>query len=225
MGARNVAGVFVKWGHLPPTSKILLIYMAHVAHDGPEPTFWGGREALAGALGRTVPSAPERGDYSPAAEAARAVRAAAFQAVKDALRPLIVAGAARRSVVGANGRRTEYRLNLDPFAKGEEIPTPKGEEIPTPKEQQRNNRGLPRGRTSPDPSTHLPERPAGQEAMSEGGSSAGAALAAMAASGVFEALPPWCGHCTEASRTLTPTGPGPHRPRRCPDCHPLAVTR
>jgi hypothetical protein len=32
------------------------------------------------------------------------------------------------------------------------------------------------------------------------------------------ARPPWCGECDEATRMLDPD-----RPRRCPDCHPLAV--
>lgn len=95
MGAQLVSRVFVSWGHLPDRPFRLLAHMALVVKDAhPKPTYWGGRDAMAQALGL---------DPSPAAH----------QSVKRAMRALVTAGAAEVAYYGHTGKRTEYLLTLD----------------------------------------------------------------------------------------------------------------
>ena len=95
MGAQLVSRVFVYWSDLPDRPFRLLVHMALTVKDATkEPTYWGGRDALAQALGL------EPGE-------------AAYQSVKRALRQITEAGAARIGVHGHAGRRTEYVLTLD----------------------------------------------------------------------------------------------------------------
>jgi hypothetical protein len=84
--------------------------MAHVAKDtNPTPTYWGGRNDLAEALGL------------PPGEAA-------YQSVKRAVRHIVRAGAVEIAYVGHATKRTEYRLTLDrmPRKKGVTERTPRG---------------------------------------------------------------------------------------------------
>ena len=94
MGAQLVSRVFTSWSHLPDRPFRLLCHMALVVKDATkEPTYWGGRDAMAQALGL----AP-----SPAAH----------QSVKRAMRTIVASGAARIVYHGHAGKRTEYRLTL-----------------------------------------------------------------------------------------------------------------
>ena len=55
MGAGNVGLVYARWGHLPHAPFRVLAYMAlRTLDDGDPPRFWGGRESLAVALGRSA---------------------------------------------------------------------------------------------------------------------------------------------------------------------------
>ena len=52
MGASHVSACYAQWSHLPDRPFRLLTYMALIAKDAtPEPTFWGGRDAMCLALG------------------------------------------------------------------------------------------------------------------------------------------------------------------------------
>jgi hypothetical protein len=98
MGAQLVARVYVHWAALPDRPFRLLVHMALVVKDASTvPTYWGGRDAMAQALGL----AP-----SPAAH----------QSVKRAMRAIIASGAAEIGYHGHAGKRTEYVLTLDPTA-------------------------------------------------------------------------------------------------------------
>ena len=110
MGARLVAQVFTHWTHLPDRPFRILVRMAHVAKDtNPTPTYWGGRNDLAEALGL------------PPGEAA-------YQSVKRAVRHIVRAGAVEIAYLGHATKRTEYRLTLDrmPREKGVTERTPRG---------------------------------------------------------------------------------------------------
>lgn len=98
MGAQLVSRVYVSWGHLADRPFRLLAHMALVVKDATEePTYWGGRDAMAQALGL---------DPTPAAH----------QSVKRAMRAIVAAGAAKVVLYGHAGKRTEYLLTLDPQA-------------------------------------------------------------------------------------------------------------
>jgi len=104
MGAGNVKLAFVHWGDLPATPFRLLVYMCLRSRDGESPTFWGGREDLAFALGRAVPE----GDDPDS----RRARNAAFKAVKDALAVLARRGAITTAERARPGRNAVYRIHL-----------------------------------------------------------------------------------------------------------------
>jgi hypothetical protein len=94
MGARLVSATYAHYGHLPDRAFRLLIYMALVCKDETKaPTYYGGREALATALG--------------AAE-----NEAGFHAVKRCIATLVEAGAVSREMQGYHGKRSEYRLHV-----------------------------------------------------------------------------------------------------------------
>ena len=110
MGARLVAQAFTHWTHLPDRPFRVLVRMALVAKDtNASPTYWGGRDDLADALGL------------PPSEAA-------YQAVKRAVRQIVSAGAVEIAYLGHATKRTEYRLTLDtmPRQKGVAQSTPRG---------------------------------------------------------------------------------------------------
>lgn len=94
MGAQLVSRVYTSWSHLPDRPFRLLCHMALIVKDSTKkPTYWGGRDAMAQALGM------EPGD-------------AAYQSVKRAVRQIISAGAAEVALHGHAGKRTEYVLTL-----------------------------------------------------------------------------------------------------------------
>jgi len=105
MGAGNVKMVFVHWGDLPGAPFRLLVYMALRSKDGERPTFWAGRDDLAWALGKRVPT----GDDA----ASRRAREAAYQAVKEAIRTLTRRGAITTLERARPGRNAVYLLRLD----------------------------------------------------------------------------------------------------------------
>jgi hypothetical protein len=94
VGARLVAATYAHYPHLPDRAFRLLVYMALVCKDDtPTPVYYGGREALATALG--------------AAE-----DAAGYQVVRRCLSALVAYGAISRELAGYRGKRAEYRLNV-----------------------------------------------------------------------------------------------------------------
>lgn len=124
MGAGNVAQVYARWAHLPDRAFRLLVFMSLISldHDA-EPKFWGGREQLAGALGRITPPEPAQGDTSARAEQARKDRRADFEAVKSGIRDLVDNHVIEVASRARPGRNAEYRLCLDaPKGKGEPAP-------------------------------------------------------------------------------------------------------
>jgi hypothetical protein len=95
MGAQLVARVYRAWGHLPNRPFRLLLHIALTIKDHtPEPTYWGGREAMADALG-LPPEEP-----------------LSHQSVKRTVRVLVEAGALERVLYGHAGARSEYRLHF-----------------------------------------------------------------------------------------------------------------
>lgn len=125
MGAGNVALVYARWGHLPDRAFRLLGFMALISLDkDAQPMFWGGREALAGALGRQTPEEPAEGDMSPRAVQARKDRRADFEAVKSGMRTLVDNSVVEVSARARPGRNAQYLLRLD-AAKGKADPAPK----------------------------------------------------------------------------------------------------
>src|SRR5262249_41497170 len=85
----------------------LLTYMAVTAKDdGDRPSFWGGRDSLALAIGRMV---PDKHTQDPEEIAARRL---AFKAVTRTLGALKDAGAITVLVPAAPGRNAVYALNL-----------------------------------------------------------------------------------------------------------------
>lgn len=107
MGAGNVKLVFARWGDLPGNAFRALIFMAVTSMDEDDPPlFWGGRESLAVALGRTVPDSDLDDDES------RLEREATFKAVKRTVQDLAKAGAITTVNVARPGRNAVYALNL-----------------------------------------------------------------------------------------------------------------
>jgi hypothetical protein len=137
MGAGSVALVYARWAHLPDRPFRLLVYMALVTLDDDDPPrYWAGRELLAAALGRIVPGEPDPADKTPRAEEFRRMRAADFQAVKNALRPLFNAGVVVVDATPGPRRNAVYRLTLG-VSTGKVSPTEQGRP------------GLPTGKVSP----------------------------------------------------------------------------
>lgn len=96
MGAAHVSACYAQWSHLPDRPFRVLAYMALIAKDStPEPTFWGGRDALCIALG--IEADP-----------------AGYRVIRRALAELIDAGALERKYVGHAGKRSEYRVHVTP---------------------------------------------------------------------------------------------------------------
>ena len=94
--------------------KLLLLRMAVTALDKDKPpVFYGGRTALAAAIGRVVPDPPTRGDRSAESERIRRERDDAFKAVERAMRPLTYAGAVILLNRPGVGERAAYELCLD----------------------------------------------------------------------------------------------------------------
>lgn len=107
MGAGNVKLVYARWPDLGDAPLRLLAYMAVIALDeGEQPRFWGGREALALAIGRMVP------DRRTEDRAELAERRLAFKAVTRTLGALKDAGAITLLSAAAPGRNAVYALNL-----------------------------------------------------------------------------------------------------------------
>lgn len=106
LGAGNVAGAFDSWSHLPDRAFRALAYMALVSLDRDDPPrYWGGRGALAKALGLADDEAGHR-------------------AVKRAVAQLVRAGAIKHDgPPAAGGRRAEYVLNVGPLRSTDSHPT------------------------------------------------------------------------------------------------------
>lgn len=122
MGATRVAQVFSCWPHLHDRPFRLLVHMALTVKDStPEPTYWGGRDAMADMLGAT------------------GTQRARYQTVKRAIQQLVEAGAIELKYHGHAGKRSEYLLTLDNFPreKGDENRTPTGKERGTENDPQR----------------------------------------------------------------------------------------
>ena len=139
MGAQLVSRVFTSWTHLPDRPFRLLAYMALIAKDtNTDPTYWGGRDALAQALGKDPGTASAR------------------QIVKCAVAALVAAGAIERSYVGHAGRRSEYRMTLTsgPKRGNESVPQRGNASDPQRGNEsvpQRGNESLPKGVTLATP--------------------------------------------------------------------------
>lgn len=94
MGIRLVIAAYSSYAHLPDRPFRLLCYMAAIAKDDdPMPVYFGGRDALATALGA---------DKDPAG----------YQVVRRAISVLVMYGAVTRVAAGHNGRQSEYALNV-----------------------------------------------------------------------------------------------------------------
>lgn len=105
MGAGNVALVFARWGALNHAPFRALIYMAHRSLDnGNPPSFWGGREELAVALGRPLPE--------PYGKQFDDMRKANAEVVKKVISTLTKAGAITLTQPAGPGRNAAYSLNL-----------------------------------------------------------------------------------------------------------------
>ena len=170
MGAQLVSRVYTSWTHLPDRPFRLLAYMALIAKDtNADPTFWGGRDSLAEAMG-----------MPPGTESTR-------QMIKRAVRVLITSGAIERAYVGHAGKRTEYRLTLTPRQpkKGVRIVPPQGVNSVTPEGElwvpQRGNDSYPKGGTVGSPLGTIRNQSGKQEeSISSPNSSVGGATAAVA---------------------------------------------
>ena len=112
VGAGHATRVYVEWSGLPDKAFRLLVHMALTAKDShTEPTYWGGREALAVALG--MPANDKKSHLS----------------VKRAVRVLVDAGAVSRVLTGYAGKRSEYRIHFpergalsDPHRGAQKVP-------------------------------------------------------------------------------------------------------
>jgi hypothetical protein len=164
MGARNVSACFVMYSDLPHRAFRLLVHMALTSlddegQDGRSARrYYGGRDAMVAALGFDVTSA----------EGLDSGRRAARRVLVE----LEQAGAICDRTTGANGRRAEYQLALDPLGRrvattpqqeGRHNPPKEGRHNP-PKEGRHNppkeNRGTTEesrhpGQPSPRTSSHL----------------------------------------------------------------------
>jgi hypothetical protein len=100
MGAQLVALTYAHWKHLPDRPFRLLTYMALVTKDtNAAPTFYGGRTAMAEALGLPDTDASSK------------------RMVSRAIAVLVDAGAVKRVYMGHAGKRSEYLLTLSRFPK------------------------------------------------------------------------------------------------------------
>jgi hypothetical protein len=126
MGRENANLAYARWAHLSHVPFRLLVYMAlrSIDDDNP-PQFWGGREELAHALGRVVPPEPAKNDSSARAQQFRKQRAADFEAVKVALRPLAAVSVIVLSRRAGGGLPACYDLHLG-IGQGKAGPTPEG---------------------------------------------------------------------------------------------------
>lgn len=107
MGAGLVKLCFDRWSHLDAEPFRVLVFMAvTVLDDDPEPTFWAGRVALVGALGRTM------GDPDVTGAAAEQYRRRTLRKLDRAIRSLTVAGVIKLAGRPAPGKNAEYRLDL-----------------------------------------------------------------------------------------------------------------
>lgn len=111
MGAANVGAVLLTWHDLSHRAHRVLVAMAHLSLDNgrdgaPARRYWGGTgylaEVLYGPAG--VVGRDERGEAIPTPSAQRQV--------EKCLTELVRAGALRRVVKGAPGRRAEYEVLL-----------------------------------------------------------------------------------------------------------------
>lgn len=113
MGARLVKLTYVYAADIPlnPSEFRLLIWMSMTAlDDDPTPRYFDSRESSALALGRRVVD-DGYGDEEDQRE-----RAAAFEAVRVALKGLVALGAVDHIKRGRNGHRSEYAIRLDVLA-------------------------------------------------------------------------------------------------------------
>lgn len=115
MGAANVAAVYAYWKHLDHAPVRLLAYMALITYDHakdgkPARTYWGGREALAEALGHKCP--PE-GDAE-----AEEQRKRAFRNLAKTISVLARAGAVTLVQKPAPGKNAVYRVELNASTSG-----------------------------------------------------------------------------------------------------------
>ena len=135
MGAQLVARVYTYWADLPDRPFRLLVHMALTVKDATkEPTYWGGREAMAQALGLPPHTL------------------ATHQTVKMAVRRLVDEGAIQRVVFGHAGKRSEYRLILERGNAG--LPLRGNESVPqrgNSRDPQRGNESVPPGVTLETP--------------------------------------------------------------------------
>ena len=109
MGARLVGLAYAYAADVPlnPNEFRLLGWMSLTAMDQDEtPRYFDSREAAALGIGRKVADRPKN-------EKEQAERAAAFQAVKDAISGLVKLEAIERTKVGGNGRRAEFAIVLN----------------------------------------------------------------------------------------------------------------
>ena len=113
MGASHVSACYAQWSHLPDRPFRLLTYMALIAKDAtPEPTFWGGRDAMCLALGL---------DPDPIS----------YRVARRAVAELVEAGALERKYIGHAGKRSEYRVCVT--AKKGDMGVPQSPNDPTDK--------------------------------------------------------------------------------------------
>lgn len=97
MGARNIGLVYAKWPHLEEQPFRMLVFMALHSRDRDEaPLYWGGREALAVAIGR-LGQERER---------------TTIRVVARNVEELVRAGAITKVGRAHRGRNATYRLNL-----------------------------------------------------------------------------------------------------------------
>jgi hypothetical protein len=138
MGAQLVARVFAHWTHLPDRPFRLLTFMAHITKDtNAAPTFYGGRERMAEALG-----IPPEG-------------ASAERMVSRAVAVLVSEGAVNRVYLGHAGKRSEYLLTLDKYPpKGDSSVIRKGDSgvgVRVTPESGKGDSGVPAGVTVESP--------------------------------------------------------------------------
>lgn len=165
MGAQLVSRVYTSWTHLPDRPFRLLAYMALIAKDtNAAPTYWGGRDSLAEALGY------------------RDMTESTYRVVSRAISQLVEFGAIKRSYIGHANKRSEYLLTLQ---KGDTTVThrvtpesPKGGQISPERVTPESGKGD----TTVTPRNHEEERGTHQEPISSpevsvGGATSGEAKA------------------------------------------------